>query len=52
MTSNTDWGALWTVVYNFAWDIAWFAFKRNEWESAMAAAGRSVPWTAEVVVIT
>lgn len=36
------------VVYNFAWGAAWFAFMRDEWEAAMAAVGRSIPWTAEV----
>ena len=41
-------GALWAVVYNFTWGIAWFGFMRSEWERAMAAVGRPVPFTAEV----
>ena len=41
-------GALWTVVYNFVWGIAWFAFMREEWEHAMSAIGRSIPFTPEV----
>lgn len=36
------------VVYHFVWAAAWFAFMRREWEEAMAAVGRSSPWTAEV----
>ena len=60
--SGTEWrrvvanGALWTLVYNFVWGVAWFAFMRKEWEVAAAATGRSLPWTAEVwflwVVVT
>ena len=52
--SGIDWrrvvasGALWTVVYNFAWGVAWFAFMRREWMDATAAVGRSMPFTAEV----
>lgn len=41
-------GALWTVVYNFVWGAAWFAFMRQEWLDAMAAIRRPSPWTAEV----
>ena len=41
-------GALWTVVYNFAWGVAWFAFMRREWLDAVAAIRRPMPWTAEV----
>ena len=41
-------GALWTVVYNFLWGAAWFAFMRREWTEAATAIGRPMPWTAEV----
>lgn len=41
-------GALWAVVYNLIWGIAWFAFMRREWLDAMVALGRPLPWTAEV----
>jgi len=41
-------GALWTVVYNFVWGAAWFAFMRREWLDAMAAIERPMPFTAEV----
>ena len=41
-------GALWTLVYNLVWGMAWFAFMRQEWEGAVAALGRPLPWTAEV----
>jgi len=51
---RTDWrrivasGALWTLVYNFVWGLAWFAFMRQQWEEGVAAIGRPSPWTAEV----
>lgn len=49
-------GALWTVVYNFVWGVAWFTFMQREWMDALAAMGRPMIWTAEVwfvwVVIT
>ncbi len=54
MVSSTNWrrvvasGALWALVYNLVWGLAWFAFMRREWERAMAAVGRPVPFTAEV----
>jgi len=41
-------GALWTVVYNLVWGVAWFAFMRREWLDAVAAIRRPLPWTAEV----
>ena len=41
-------GALWTVVYNFVWGVAWFAFMRREWLDAATAIRRPLPWTAEV----
>jgi len=54
LAASLDWrrvvasGALWTVVYNFVWGIAWFSFMRDEWTDAVASIGRSSPWTAEV----
>ena len=39
---------MWTLVYNFVWGVAWFVFMRQEWEEAVAAIGRTSPWTAEV----
>jgi len=41
-------GALWTVVYNLLWGVAWFAFMHREWRDAVAASGKAMPWTAEV----
>lgn len=41
-------GALWALVYNLVWGLAWFGFMRTEWERTAAALGRPVPWTAEV----
>ena len=41
-------GALWAVVYNLVWGVAWFAFMREEWRGAAAAIRRPLPWTAEV----
>lgn len=41
-------GALWSVVYNLCWGLAWFGFMRSEWISAVAALGQRLPWTAEV----
>jgi hypothetical protein len=52
--SGTNWrrvvasGALWALVYNFVWGLAWFAFMRGEWERAVAVIRRPSPWTAEV----
>jgi hypothetical protein len=52
--SNIHWprvvasGALWMVVYNLLWGVAWFAFMQREWLEAMAALQRPMPWTAEV----
>lgn len=51
---STNWrrvvasGALWTLVYNLVWGVAWFAFMRKEWEGAVATIGRPSPWTAAV----
>ena len=41
-------GALWMVVYNLVWGIAWFAFMRREWTEAVDSIGKSLPWTAEI----
>jgi hypothetical protein len=41
-------GALWALVYNCVWGVAWFAFMRTEWINAAAALGREIPWTSEV----
>jgi hypothetical protein len=41
-------GALWTVVYNLVWGVAWFAFMRREWVDAMSAVKREMPFTAEI----
>lgn len=41
-------GALWTVVYNFVWGVAWFTFMRREWMEAVVSIGQPLPWTAEV----
>lgn len=54
LPGTVDWprvvasGALWMVAYNLAWGIAWFSFMRREWFDAVAAIGKSSPWTAEV----
>ena len=41
-------GALWSVVYNFVWGVAWFAVMRDEWQAACVAVKRPIPWTGEV----
>lgn len=52
--STLDWprvvasGALWMVVYNLVWGVAWFVFMRHEWTEAVDSIGKSSPWTAEV----
>ena len=43
-------GALWAVVYNLVWGVAWFAFMRGEWLDATAALNQSMPWTEIWVV--
>ena len=45
---NVATGALWAIVYNFVWGVAWFAFMRDAWTDAMSTVGRKNPWTAEV----
>ena len=40
-------GALWALVYNLLWGVAWFAFMRKEWLVA-AGARRPLPFTPEV----
>jgi len=44
-------GALWALLYNLVWAVAWFAFMREEWRTAVAAIGRPMPWTAEVWIV-
>jgi hypothetical protein len=41
-------GALWAVVYDYGWGVAWFAFMHREWLDAANALHRRMPWTAEV----
>lgn len=41
-------GALWAVVYNFVWGVAWFTFMQREWMEAVVSIGRPMIWTAEV----
>jgi hypothetical protein len=41
-------GAVWAVVYNLVWGIAWFAFMRLEWLDAMAAIKEELPFTPPV----
>lgn len=44
-------GALWALVYNLVWCIAWFAFMRAEWHAAATATGRAMPWTADIWIV-
>lgn len=54
LVSKIEWprvvasGALWMVVYNLVWGVAWFAFMQREWMEALASMGRPMIWTAEV----
>jgi hypothetical protein len=41
-------GALWAVVYNLVWGVAWFVFMRREWRDAFAAINRPFPFTADM----
>jgi len=41
-------GAVWTLGYNLIWGVAWFAFMRSEWQVAVTALGRPLPWTGGV----
>jgi len=60
--ATTDWrrvvgaGAVWTLIFNLGWGLAWYAFMRAEWETATEAIHRPMPWSAAVwhfwVVIT
>ena len=58
LASSSDWprvvvsDALWAVVYNLVWGVAWFAFMRTEWLKAFAAIGRPLPFTADVWVLS
>ncbi len=38
-------GAVWTLIYNLAWGIAWYGFMRGQWETAAAAIHRTMPWS-------
>jgi hypothetical protein len=40
-------GAVWAVVYNGLWGLAWLAFMRREWTRAAAASSRSMPWSPD-----
>src|SRR2546423_10146948 len=44
-------GALWALLYNLVWAVAWFAFMREEWRTAAAAIGRPMPWTGDVWIL-
>lgn len=44
-------GVLWAAVYNGIWGIAWFSFMRREWQTAFAAVGQPLAWTAEVWLV-
>jgi hypothetical protein len=41
-------GVLWAVVYDMVWATAWLAVLRDKWTTAVAAAGRPMPWTLGV----
>jgi len=41
-------GALWAVVYNLVWGVAWFVFMRREWRDAFAAINRPLLFTADI----
>jgi hypothetical protein len=41
-------GAVWAVVYNLVWGVAWFTFMRGEWRDAFAAINRPLLWTADI----
>lgn len=41
-------GALWAVVYNVVWGVAWLAFMRREWEDAFMSIHKQMPFSAEV----
>ena len=38
-------GLLWALVYSLVWGVAWFAFMRSVWYSALADGNREMPWT-------
>ena len=39
------------MAYNLVWGVAWFAFMREEWQAAVTAIGRPMPWTAEIWIM-
>jgi hypothetical protein len=41
-------GALWAVVYNLVWGVAWFVFMRREWRDAFAAINRPLLFTSDI----
>src|SRR5437879_8676826 len=41
-------GALWAVVYNLVWGVAWFVFMRGEWRDAFTAINRPLIFTADI----
>lgn len=45
---NVSAGAVWMLVYNCVWGLAWFGLMRSEWERAALASGRRMPWTPDV----
>ena len=40
-------GAIWALLYNLVWGLAWVAFMRRSWMAAAAAADQTMPWTPE-----
>jgi hypothetical protein len=44
-------GALWALVYNLTWGVAWFAFMRQEWLAAVTAIGQSLPFTPRFWIV-
>jgi hypothetical protein len=40
--------AVFALVYNALWGLAWLAFMRAEWIHAVAAIGEPLPWTPAV----
>jgi hypothetical protein len=44
-------GALWALVYNLLWGVAWFSFMRREWLDAFGAIKRPLLWTADFWIL-
>ena len=40
-------GALWALLYNGLWGLAWITLMRREWTEAAQVSGRTMPWTPE-----